>query len=111
MILYFILVAVYNLFFHPLSRYPGPWWFAVSRLPYTIEIFRGTVTWTVKDMHMKYGHVVRIAPDTLSFTTSEAWQGESLFSSFFFFFSLFGFFVYFLLHLILRQVSEHLTFN
>ncbi|ROT36171.1 isotrichodermin C-15 hydroxylase, partial [Sodiomyces alkalinus F11] len=73
-IIYFLLSAVYNLFFHPLSKYPGPWWYAVSRLPYTIEIFRGTVTWTTKEMHMKYGHVVRIAPDTLSFTTSQAWQ-------------------------------------
>ncbi|KAJ5861760.1 uncharacterized protein N7529_009070 [Penicillium soppii] len=27
-------------------------------------------------MHRKYGHVVRIAPDTLSYTCSEAWNGS-----------------------------------
>lgn len=30
-----------------------------------------------KAMHDKYGEVVRVSPDTLSFTTAQAWQGKS----------------------------------
>ena len=30
-----------------------------------------------KAIHDKYGDVVRVAPDTLSFTTSQAWQGKN----------------------------------
>ncbi|TLD10708.1 hypothetical protein PgNI_06547 [Pyricularia grisea] len=66
--------AVYNVFFHPLRKYPGPWYRAASRLPYTISIFRGDVTFRVKELHDKYGQVVRITPDTLSYTDGQAWS-------------------------------------
>lgn len=67
--------VVYNVFFHPLREYPGPWHRGASRLPYTISIFRGDVTFRVKALHDKYGKVVRITPDTLSYTDSQAWSG------------------------------------
>lgn len=67
--------VVYNVFFHPLRQYPGPWHRGASRLPYTISIFRGDVTFRVKALHDKYGKVVRITPDTLSYTDSQAWSG------------------------------------
>ncbi|KAH9434808.1 hypothetical protein MCOR02_003771 [Pyricularia oryzae] len=66
--------VVYNVFFHPLREYPGPWHRGASRLPYTISIFRGDVTFRVKALHDKYGNVVRITPDTLSYTDSQAWS-------------------------------------
>ncbi|KAL5896144.1 hypothetical protein ACKVWM_001359 [Pyricularia oryzae] len=66
--------VVYNVFFHPLREYPGPWHRGASRLPYTISIFRGDVTFRVKALHDKYGKVVRITPDTLSYTDSQAWS-------------------------------------
>ncbi|KAI0412481.1 isotrichodermin C-15 hydroxylase [Xylaria grammica] len=65
---------VYNVFFHPLRSYPGPWIRAASRLPYTISIFRGDATQRIKALHDKYGQVVRITPDSLSYTCSQAWS-------------------------------------
>ncbi|KAJ3577291.1 hypothetical protein NPX13_g3277 [Xylaria arbuscula] len=76
--LYWSVVAVgtasYNVFFHPLRSYPGPWLWAASRLPYTISIFRGNATHNIKELHDKYGQVVRVTPNSLSYTCSQAWS-------------------------------------
>ncbi|KAI1078319.1 isotrichodermin C-15 hydroxylase [Whalleya microplaca] len=72
-ILYAVSRAVYNVAFHPLRKFPGPRLRAATRLPYTISKLRGDPTQRVKLLHDKYGHVVRIAPDVLSFTNSQAW--------------------------------------
>ncbi|CAH0027348.1 unnamed protein product [Clonostachys rhizophaga] len=72
-VLLLICKAIFNVFFHPLRSYPGPWYRAASRLPYSISIFRGSVTHRVQKLHEKYGQVVRIAPDSLSYTSSQAW--------------------------------------
>ena len=75
-LLWLVVKAIYNIFAHPLRRYPGPWYRAASRIPYTVTICRGDTTQRVKALHEKYGHVVRIAPDTLSYTSGEAWAGD-----------------------------------
>ncbi|KAI1841320.1 hypothetical protein JX265_007920 [Neoarthrinium moseri] len=72
-VLYLIGKAIYNIFLHPLRNYPGPWYRSASRLPYTVSIFRGDSTRRVEELHKKYGHIVRITPDTLSYTCSQAW--------------------------------------
>ena len=72
---------MHNVFLHPLGQYPGPWSSAASRLPYTISIFQGTATHRVAALHERYGDVVRIAPDTLSYISAEAWPGMCLASS------------------------------
>ncbi|KAI0530209.1 isotrichodermin C-15 hydroxylase [Xylaria digitata] len=71
---YALFRTFYNVFFHPLRSYPGPWLWAASRLPYTISIFRGDATHKVKLLHDKYGQVVRVTPDSLSYTCSQAWS-------------------------------------
>jgi cytochrome P450 len=35
---------------------------------------KGRISWKIRELHDKYGSVVRIAPDELSFTTSGAWK-------------------------------------
>ncbi|KAI3325720.1 isotrichodermin C-15 hydroxylase [Xylariaceae sp. AK1471] len=70
---YVLYRAIYNVFFHPLRSYPGPWLRAASRLPYTISIFQGDATHEIKALHDKYGQVVRVAPDSLSYTAAQAW--------------------------------------
>jgi hypothetical protein len=35
---------------------------------------RGDIAWTIRDFHEKYGPVIRIAPDELSYTTDTAWK-------------------------------------
>lgn len=64
---------IYNLYFHPLRHFPGPWVARASSLPYVWRFLRGTrVSWTT-EVHKKYGDVVRLQPDELSFTKSQAW--------------------------------------
>ncbi|KAL2071170.1 hypothetical protein VTL71DRAFT_12405 [Oculimacula yallundae] len=64
---------IYNLFFSPLRKYPGPRSAAVSRLFITNHLLRGTQVYWLRDLHKKYGHIVRVAPDQLSFTDERAW--------------------------------------
>ena len=64
--------AAYNLVFHPLSKIPGPRWSAVSSIPYLLATFAGNQPFYLHDLHEKYGDVVRIAPDSLSFSDPDA---------------------------------------
>lgn len=66
--------GLYNLYLHPLRRYPGPPLHAAYRLPYVVANIRGKLPFAVLDMHRKYGPVVRIAPNELAFTDPEAWN-------------------------------------
>ncbi|KAF7930323.1 uncharacterized protein EAE98_004724 [Botrytis deweyae] len=64
----------YNHFFHPLSKYPGPLLWRISRLPYAISLSRGNLVHDTWAIHTKYGKVVRLAPDELSFIDGQAWH-------------------------------------
>lgn len=72
--LYFLSFIIYNLFFHPLRKYPGPKLMAASRLPYMFGIISGRYPQTIKKLHEQHGEVVRVAPDELSFTDGRAWK-------------------------------------
>lgn len=66
---------VYNVSpLHPLSSYPGPALWRASRLPWTIALQRGTLHQDLLDLHARYGSVVRIAPDELSYTDARGWR-------------------------------------
>ncbi|KAI1083821.1 putative cytochrome P450 [Whalleya microplaca] len=65
---------IYNLFFHPLRKYPGPLLHAASRLPYAIRHGSGTQAHHTQKLHDRYGPVVRIGPDHLSYTDTRAWK-------------------------------------
>ena len=42
-LLYSIAHTIYNLYFHPLSKFPGPLLQRASRLPFLYKMFRGTL--------------------------------------------------------------------
>ncbi|KAJ5159396.1 uncharacterized protein N7482_006400 [Penicillium canariense] len=65
---------VYNLFFHPLAKYPGPRLRAASTIPFMYALVIGQHHEVVVNMHKEYGTVVRIAPNKLSYITGQAWQ-------------------------------------
>ncbi|CAN9087059.1 unnamed protein product [Alternaria alternata] len=73
-LLYILLKAVYNLYLSPLAGYPGPKLWAISRLPWNRANMKGRISWKIRELHDKYGPVVRIAPDEISYTTSGAWK-------------------------------------
>ena len=67
-------LIVYNIYFHPLSSYPGPKACAATRIPYFRYLLGGGLVRQVAKWHEQYGEVVRIAPDELSYTSSTAWR-------------------------------------
>jgi hypothetical protein len=66
--------AIKRIWFHPLSKLPGhPLW-AASRIPYVLSLLRGTLNEDMLQMHQKYGDVIRLGPNELSFSTEQAWK-------------------------------------
>ncbi|KAK4868009.1 hypothetical protein LT330_007668 [Penicillium expansum] len=63
---------VYTRVFHPLARFPGPFWASVSRAWIVRSVIRGNPHETQRLLHARYGHVVRIAPNELSISDPEA---------------------------------------
>ncbi|KAF2649380.1 cytochrome P450 [Lophiostoma macrostomum CBS 122681] len=74
LIQYILLLLVYNLTFHPLAKYPGPILWRCTRLKYLISGWKGYLHTDVMAMHKRYGSVVRIAPNELSFCDPAAWE-------------------------------------
>ncbi|CAJ2509481.1 Uu.00g145070.m01.CDS01 [Anthostomella pinea] len=62
----------YLLWFHPLSKYPGPKLAAVSQLWYAKHWLGGLWPHRIYEAHRKYGDIVRIAPNELSFSTVQS---------------------------------------
>ncbi|KAL4962489.1 cytochrome P450 [Aspergillus stella-maris] len=71
---YYLVTTVHNLYFHPLKAYPGPQYAATSRLPITYVTITGKSAIWVNRLHEKYGPVVRVAPDELSYADARAWN-------------------------------------
>ena len=75
-LLYIFREAIYNVYFHPLSKFPGPKLYAASPIPISWHMLAGDIGFKVKDLNEKYGEVVRIAPDELAFTSAAAVRGK-----------------------------------
>ena len=66
---------IYNVFFHPLAgKVPGPKLWAASRLPFVYCLLTGKLIHRQRELHEKYGEIVRIAPDEVSFANEQAWD-------------------------------------
>ncbi|KAI0671276.1 cytochrome P450 [Trametes maxima] len=72
LVLALLSVTLYRLFLAPLARLPGPKVCALTRLPLMLREFSGGRRLWIHQLHLKYGPVVRIAPDEISFATREA---------------------------------------
>ncbi|KAK3394591.1 cytochrome P450 [Podospora didyma] len=66
--------VVYNLFFHPLAQVPGPMLWRASRLLFIRSLLSGNLPIDSKKIHQKYGDIVRIAPDEVSFARHDMWR-------------------------------------
>ena len=71
---YMVAISVYNVFFHPLAKYPGPRLRAASNIPYLAALWTGFHHREMHELHARYGPVVRIAPNNLSFINPQAWK-------------------------------------
>ncbi|KAK1470428.1 averantin oxidoreductase [Colletotrichum tamarilloi] len=71
---YQLCLIFYNLFFHPLAKYPGPRLAAATPLWVIWSYYKGKTPWDLLDLHNKYGPVVRTTPDGLSFINASQWK-------------------------------------
>ncbi|KAG9529486.1 benzoate 4-monooxygenase cytochrome P450, partial [Aureobasidium melanogenum] len=72
--LYTVSLMVYNVYFHPLSKYPGPKMASATILWYMYSLGSGKHHEHCDALHQKYGKVVRIGPDQLSFISAQAYK-------------------------------------
>ncbi|KAK7219651.1 hypothetical protein V2G26_007654 [Clonostachys chloroleuca] len=72
--LWTIVRSLYLVFFHPLSKIPGPFIYTLTDLPYLYHIAKGTWPHVLRRLHEKYGPAVRYTPGDVSFTTADAWK-------------------------------------
>lgn len=71
---YLIASVIYNLIFHPLRSFPGPLLWRATRLAKCYHFLRGDMPFAVRDLHVRYGPVVRITPDELAFADAQAFK-------------------------------------
>ncbi|KAL3494133.1 cytochrome P450 [Aspergillus germanicus] len=71
---YFLVRIIYNINFHPLSKIPGPRLWAASRLPFVYALIKGTIIHDIQRLHEKYGPVIRIAPNEVTFAHPDAYK-------------------------------------
>ncbi|KAI1327216.1 cytochrome P450 [Xylariaceae sp. FL0255] len=66
--------AIYYLYFSPLRHIPGPWlWIVIPGVKFAY-MSRGSSEFIMRDLHDRYGEVVRVGPNALSFIRPEAWK-------------------------------------
>ena len=65
-------LILYRVYFHPLSKYPGPFWAKITDLYSTYHAWKGDRHLEFWRSHEKYGHVVRFGPNSVSFNTNSA---------------------------------------
>ncbi|KAH8763249.1 cytochrome P450 [Diaporthe sp. PMI_573] len=66
-VLYYVTLALYRLYLHPLARFPGPKLAAVTRLyeGYYDLYQSGQYTFKIAELHKQYGPIIRISPHEL----------------------------------------------
>ncbi|KAJ0416241.1 cytochrome P450, partial [Aspergillus carlsbadensis] len=71
---YFPVQIIYNIYLHPLSKIPGSRLWASSRLPFVYALIKGTIIHDIQRLHEKYGPVIRIAPNEVTFAHPDAYK-------------------------------------
>ncbi|RDA92893.1 hypothetical protein CP533_3867 [Ophiocordyceps camponoti-saundersi (nom. inval.)] len=66
--------AIYLIWFHPLSRFPGPAYMCLTSFPFLYRSHvRGTWVRDVVKLHRRYGPAVRIGPGSISLDGAIGW--------------------------------------
>ncbi|CZR60252.1 uncharacterized protein PAC_10148 [Phialocephala subalpina] len=74
LLVYGLGVAVYNLCFHPPRAFPEPFLARASRIYCIYYDLQGHLHSKALSLHEKFGQVVRIALNELSYNSDRAWQ-------------------------------------
>ena len=74
-VVYYIVSSIYDVYFGPLSRYPGPKLWAFSLIPRIMTMVNGDDAEVLAKLHQQYGGVVRTGPRELSYASgATAWK-------------------------------------
>lgn len=68
-------IALYRLFYHPLSCVPGPRLAAVSTIWYVYHARNGRMLQLGKTLHVRYGPVVRVSPNEVWISSKDGFRG------------------------------------
>ncbi|KAF4761614.1 hypothetical protein N7455_002375 [Penicillium solitum] len=71
---YLLWTVIYNLYLSPLSKFPGPKLAACTNLQNLYWTSTGQYHYKLKELHDKYGDVVRTAPMSLVYRSPQAWK-------------------------------------
>ncbi|CAK7221894.1 hypothetical protein SBRCBS47491_004685 [Sporothrix bragantina] len=71
-VIYSVSWIIYTRFFHPLARYPGPFWASVSRFWMVSQIRGAHADKTQRELHAHLGSIVRIAPNEVAISDPDA---------------------------------------
>lgn len=74
LICYWTSLIIYNLYFHPLRSFPGSRTAAATRFYMIFHTVLGKRHKMDEHVHTKYGEIVRVAPNELSFIGNDAWR-------------------------------------
>ena len=66
--------AFYNVYLHPLAKFPGPLLWRSFYFPFVYYHCQGVVARKIDEFHDIYGPVIRVSPSELAFTSGEAWS-------------------------------------
>jgi hypothetical protein len=67
-------IVLYRLYLHPLSRVPGPRLAAVSNVWYGYQVCTGRLLQIGKELHTKYGPIVRVGPNEVWLNSEEGFR-------------------------------------
>lgn len=75
-VLHIVTSVIYNLYFHPLAKYPGPAYAAASSLSYWAVSVTGDLLPWIQRIHTQHpgSPAVRLGPNKLSFIAPQAWR-------------------------------------
>lgn len=73
-------VGIYRVYFHPLSKYPGPHLAKFTTLYGAYHGYKGDWSATLFDLHQKHGDYVRWNPHFLIINTAQAFEGMLTFT-------------------------------
>ncbi|MCJ1247172.1 hypothetical protein MMC30_004384 [Trapelia coarctata] len=72
-IAYAFTTAIYNIYFHPLSKFPGPKLAAATKFPIAYVSWKGDLSHWLRKLHNDYNsEIVRTSPDEISVISPEA---------------------------------------
>lgn len=74
LIAYQLSIYLRNIFFHPLSKFPGPVLAKASSFPKIRKAINGEYVHWLVELHAKYGEVVRFSPNELSFSSAGSFK-------------------------------------